>query len=39
LVYAPERPADLIGLEGLPQRFEVMDADAGAIKRYIVEHC
>jgi threonine synthase len=33
---APERPADLAGLENLPQRFEVMDADAEAVKRYIV---
>ncbi len=36
---APERPADLAGLESLPQRFEVMNPDADAIKRYIVEHC
>jgi threonine synthase len=35
---APERPADLAGLENLPQRFEVMDADAEAVKRYIVAH-
>jgi threonine synthase len=34
----PERPADLAGLEDLPQRFEVMDADAEAVKRYIVAH-
>lgn len=33
----PERPVDLIGLEDLPQRFEVMDADAEAIKRFIAE--
>ncbi len=33
-----ERPADLAGLEDLPQRFDVMDADAAAIKQYIVEH-
>jgi threonine synthase len=32
----PERPADLVGIENLPQRFEVMDADAEAVKRYIV---
>jgi threonine synthase len=36
---APERPADLAGLENLPQRFEVMSPDADAIKRFIVEHC
>jgi threonine synthase len=31
----PERPADLVGIEGLPQRYEVMDADADSVKRYI----
>jgi threonine synthase len=35
---APERPADLAGLEDLPQRFDVMDADAEAVKRFIVQH-
>jgi threonine synthase len=35
---APERPADLAGLENLPQRFEVMEADAEAIKQSIVDH-
>jgi len=34
----PERPADLIGLEDLPQRFEVMDADVEAVKQFIVQH-
>ena len=34
----PERPADLAGLESLPQRFVVMDADVDAIKSFIVEH-
>jgi len=34
----PERPADLAGLEDLPQRFVVMDADVDAIKQFIVEH-
>jgi len=34
----PERPADLVGLEDLPQRFDVMEADAAAIKQYIAEH-
>jgi len=34
----PERPAGLAGIESLPQRFEVMAADAQAIKNYIVEH-
>ena len=34
----PERPAELVGLEKLPQRFEVMAADAEAVKRFIVTH-
>lgn len=34
----PERPADLVGLEDLPQRFEVMDADAEAVKQFIIAH-
>lgn len=34
----PERPADLVGLEDLPQRFDVMEANADAIKQYIAEH-
>ncbi len=34
----PERPADLAGLESLPQRFVVMDPDVDAIKAFIVEH-
>ncbi|MEO8419223.1 MAG: threonine synthase [Methylophilaceae bacterium] len=37
LGHKPERPADLAGLEDLPQRFEVMDADVKAIKQYIVD--
>ncbi len=36
LGYAPERPAALEGIEKLPQRFEVMDADVNAIKAYVV---
>jgi threonine synthase len=35
---APERPADLAGLEDLPQRFEVMEADVAAVKQFIVDH-
>ncbi|QDX80316.1 threonine synthase [Denitratisoma sp. DHT3] len=35
----PLRPAALEGLEKLPQRVEVMDADTGAIKDFIVRHC
>lgn len=34
----PERPAHLVGLEDLPQRFEVMDPDVDAIKKYIADH-
>lgn len=33
----PVRPAGMENIEELPQRFEVMDADADAIKRFIVE--
>ena len=33
---APERPASLHGIEGLPQKFEVMDISVDAIKDYIV---
>ena len=34
----PERPAGLARLEDLPQRFEVIAADAGAVRRYIAAH-
>ena len=34
----PERPADLVGIEKLPQRNEVMEADVDAVKRFIVAH-
>jgi threonine synthase len=34
----PPRPAWLAGLEALPRRFEVMDADAEAVKRHIARH-
>ena len=34
----PERPADLEGIEKLPQRVEVMAPDVEAIKRFIAEH-
>jgi threonine synthase len=34
---APVRPKGLDNLESLPQRFVVMEADAAAIKQYIVE--
>lgn len=32
---APARPSAYVGIEQLPQRFEVMDADAVAVKRLI----
>ena len=34
----PERPAGYENIESLPQRFEVIDADVGKIKEYIVQH-
>ena len=34
----PERPAALRGIENLPKRFEVLPADAEAVKRFIVEN-
>jgi threonine synthase len=35
---APERPASLIGIENLPQKFDVMDVDVAAIKDFIIKH-
>ena len=35
---APSRPAGFENIEKLPQRFEVMEVDAGEIKRYIARH-
>jgi threonine synthase len=35
----PVRPADFVGIENLPQRVEVMDADTEAVKAYIVRIC
>jgi len=34
----PERPVGYENLEALPQRFEVLDADVGQIKDYLVRH-
>jgi threonine synthase len=34
----PPRPAAYVGIEGRPLRFETMDADVAAIKRYIAAH-
>ena len=33
-----ERPAGFEHIESLPQRFDVMEADVGAIKQYIASH-
>jgi threonine synthase len=35
----PGRPKELEGIESLPQRVEVMDADAAAVKALIVSRC
>jgi len=34
----PLRPADLVGIEKLPQRVVVMDPDLDAVKRFVAEH-
>ena len=34
----PERPAAFDGLESLPQRFDVLPADAATVKAFIAEH-
>ncbi len=36
---APPYPAHCLGLEQLPQRFEVMAADSGAVQHYIQTQC
>lgn len=35
----PPRPAELDGIEALPQRVEVMDPDVNAVKAFIRAHC
>jgi threonine synthase len=35
----PDLPPGYEGLERLPQRVEVMDADAAAVKAFIARHC
>ncbi|MFZ5511698.1 MAG: threonine synthase [Pseudomonadota bacterium] len=35
----PGRPAELEGIEALPQRVEVMDADVAAVKAFIAARC
>ena len=37
LLREPERPAAFIGLEKLPQRFDIVPADASVVKAYIAE--
>ena len=37
LGHEPERPAACADIETLPQRFEVMAADAAAVKRFIID--
>jgi threonine synthase len=34
---APERPAALNNIESLPQRFDVMNVDTSAIKKFIMD--
>jgi len=36
---APERPARFEGIEALPKRVQVMQADAQQVKAYIAAHC
>ena len=36
---APDRPAQFEGIEALPKRVQVMDADVGAIKALIAREC
>jgi threonine synthase len=35
----PVRPRDFDGIEALPQRVEVMKADAQAVKDFVVRYC
>jgi threonine synthase len=35
----PPRPAELEGIESLPQRVEVMDADVATVKAFVTRHC
>ena len=35
----PSRPTELDGIENLPQRVEVMAADAAAVKAFVARHC
>jgi threonine synthase len=35
----PSRPAELEGIESLPQRVEVMQPDAAKVKAFVERHC
>ena len=35
----PHRPAKFDGIEALPKRVQVMQADVVAVKRYVTDHC
>jgi threonine synthase len=35
----PERPAKFVGIEDLPKRVTVMEADVQAVKAYIAKNC
>ncbi|MEY4733901.1 MAG: Threonine synthase, partial [Pseudomonadota bacterium] len=35
----PDRPAQFEGIEQLPKRVQVMQADVAQIKAYIAKHC
>jgi len=37
LLREPERPAAFVGLEALPQRFDVLPADAERVKAYVAK--
>ena len=39
LGHEPDRPARFVGMEDLPRRVHVMDADVEVVKAYIVKHC
>ena len=34
----PERPAAMVGIENLPQRVEIMEADVTQLKKFITMH-
>ena len=35
----PDRPVELVGIEKLPQRVEVVDASVDQVKAIIARHC